>query len=69
MLGAHPETGAKISVKRGPYGPFIEMERDDPSMKPVRASLPPDMASGPVITLEAALQLLQWPKVDASQPF
>lgn len=61
MLGVHPDTGGKISFKRGQYGPFVEMEKSD--SKPIRASIPPSMAAESEISLEQAVELLRGPKV------
>ena len=67
-LGIHPETGGKICLKQGPYGPFVEMVRADAGSKPIRAPLPPALLASPEISLEAAIELLQWPKVLAILP-
>ena len=62
-LGTHPTTGFAVRLRTGPYGPFVEMDAADPGSKPVRASLPPDLLPESEITLETAVDLLQWPKV------
>jgi len=49
-LGANPETGVKISLKSGRYGPYVTDGE-------LNASLPRDMAADSV-TLEAAVILL-----------
>ncbi|SMO49650.1 type I DNA topoisomerase [Solitalea koreensis] len=60
-LGNDPETGKKISVRIGRYGPFVQIGDNDDENKPRYASL----RSGQMIetiTLEEALELFKLPK-------
>jgi len=64
ILGVDPNTGEKVLVLNGRFGPFVQMgEIEDGSKeKPPRASLFEEM--GPEsVTLDEALQLLSLPRV------
>ncbi|HEY9534626.1 MAG TPA: type I DNA topoisomerase [Mucilaginibacter sp.] len=65
-LGIHPQTGEKISVRIGRYGPFVQIGEnpsdDNKEYKPQYASLR-NGQSIETITLEEALELFKLPKV------
>ncbi|WP_428331196.1 type I DNA topoisomerase [Mucilaginibacter sp.] len=65
-LGAHPESGAKVSVRIGRYGPFVQVGEnandEDKEYKPLYASLRTGQ-SIETISLEEALELFKLPKV------
>ena len=63
-LGVHPESGKKMSVRIGRYGPFVQIGEnatDDEPEKPLYASLRTGQ-SIETITLEEALELFKLPK-------
>jgi DNA topoisomerase-1 len=64
-LGAHPESGKKVSVRIGRYGPFVQVGEnptDESEEKPLYASLRTGQ-SIETISLEEALELFKLPKV------
>jgi DNA topoisomerase-1 len=63
-LGVHPESGKKMSVRIGRYGPFVQVGEnatDEDPEKPLYASLRTGQ-SIETITLEEALELFKLPK-------
>jgi len=64
-LGVHPESGKKMSVRIGRYGPFVQVGEnatdEDKEYKPLYASLRTGQ-SIETITLEEALELFKLPK-------
>ena len=70
QLGHHPETGEEITVRRGPYGLYVqqgEPDPDNPKAKPRRASLPRGM-DGAEMGLAQALGLLSLPRFVGTHP-
>jgi DNA topoisomerase-1 len=64
-LGEDPATGLPVYVKVGRYGPYVQLGDPDPEdkkKKPKMASLLKGMSPGE-ISLDIAVQLLQFPKV------
>ena len=61
-LGTHPETGRTVSLRKGPYGPYVQIDPAPESKdKPKRQGLPKGVSMGDV-TLESALDLLALPR-------
>ena len=63
VLGQHPETGEPITVRRGPYGLYVQQgdATEDKKARPKRTSLPRGM-DGDQLTLDQALGLLSLPR-------
>ena len=65
-LGVHPESGKKVSVRIGRYGPFVQVGEsatdDNKEEKPLYASLRTGQ-SIETISLEEALELFKLPKL------
>ena len=67
-LGVHPETGEKIFLLTGQYGPYLQLgEVVDDAPKPKRASLPKGVTPDQV-TLPQALGLLALPRLLGVHP-
>ncbi len=68
-LGADPETGEPITVRRGPYGLYVQRGEagEDKKVKPRRTSLPRGV-DGEKITLEQAVGLLSLPRLIGMHP-
>jgi len=60
-LGVHPDSGKKISVRIGRFGPFVQVGESDENDKPLYASLRAGQ-SIETITLDEALELFKLPK-------
>ena len=61
ILGVDPETGRPVSLKEGPYGPYVERPVADEGQKPNRTSLPTGRKPADV-DLAYALRLLSLPR-------
>jgi DNA topoisomerase-1 len=69
VLGPHPETAEEITVRRGPYGLYVQLGEngEDKKHKPRRTSLPRGM-DGEQVTLEQAMGLLSLPRLIGIHP-
>ena len=69
VLGRNPGTGEDITVRRGPYGLYVQQGEAKPEekVKPRRTSLPRGL-DGETITLDQAIGLLGLPRVVGQHP-
>ena len=58
-LGVHPETGEEVSVRNGPYGPYVQLGEGG---RPRRVSIPNRFLKTEDVTFEIALKLLELPR-------
>ncbi len=61
VLGTHPRLGSEITLRRGPYGFYVQLGEGEGKTKPKRSSLSKAMVSAEV-DLEMALKLLELPR-------
>ncbi len=66
-LGADPESGLPVSLRKGPYGYYVQRGQGDESEKPKRVSLPKGLAPAEV-TLDRAAKLLTLPRDIGTHP-
>ncbi len=66
-VGAHPETGEKIYLLEGQYGPYVQLGETADGKKPKRASLPKGTKPEDV-TLDMAVGLLSLPRALGTHP-
>jgi len=64
-LGVDPESGKMVTLRKGPYGPYVQLGEEEVSgkkkVKPKRSSIPKTMPV-PSIDLDKALSLLSLPR-------
>ncbi|HRX18984.1 MAG: type I DNA topoisomerase [Gemmatimonadetes bacterium] len=66
-IGVHPETGDKIYLLDGQYGPYVQLGEGEGKQKPKRSSLPKGVKPEDV-TLDLAVGLLSLPRVLGTHP-
>ncbi|MBP8293081.1 MAG: DNA topoisomerase I, partial [Caldilineaceae bacterium] len=69
VLGPEPESGLPVLLKKGPFGPYVQLGEDDPGSKakPKRVSLLKTMQADGV-DLALALDLLRLPRTLGEHP-
>ena len=67
VLGIHPEEELPLLIRKGPYGPYIQLGDDEQEGKPKRISIPKGLTPQDV-DLEKALGLISLPRIVGSHP-
>ncbi len=66
-LGIHPDADLPILLRKGPYGPYVQLGDDEQEGKPRRISLPAGLEPGDV-SLALAIELLNLPRTLGKHP-
>jgi DNA topoisomerase-1 len=67
ILGEDPTTGLTVRLKRGPYGPYVQLGEDSTDNKPKRAPLPAKVTPE-TVSLDSALLALRLPRDVGVEP-
>lgn len=60
-IGEDPATGLMITLRKGPYGPYLQLGEPEPKKKPKRVSIPKDIPLES-IDFDLAVQLIGLPR-------
>ncbi|MCG8493349.1 MAG: type I DNA topoisomerase [Sneathiellales bacterium] len=66
-LGLDPATDLMITLRKGPYGPYLQLGEPEPKKKPKRVSIPKDVPLED-IDFEIAVQLMALPREIGPHP-
>jgi DNA topoisomerase-1 len=67
VLGLDPETGLEITLKKGPYGFYMQLGEDSKEQKPKRVSMPKTINPDDM-DLQKALDLMSLPRTIGKHP-
>ncbi len=67
VIGIHPDAEQPMLLKKGPYGPYVQLGDDEQSGKPKRVSLPRGVDAADV-TYDVAVDLLKLPRTLGEHP-
>lgn len=66
-IGLDPETGLMITLRKGPYGPYLQLGEPEPKKKPKRVSIPKDVPLD-TVDFDLAVQLMALPREVGPHP-
>ncbi|KAL6605781.1 hypothetical protein ACP70R_041434 [Stipagrostis hirtigluma subsp. patula] len=68
LLGVMPDSDDKVFLKQGPYGYYVQVGEDKKGLFRKRASLSEEVKDIDSVTIEDAIELLQYPKTLGQHP-
>ena len=66
-IGIDPATQLMITLRKGPYGPYLQLGEPEPKVKPKRVSIPKDIPLD-TVDFELAVQLMALPREVGPHP-